>query len=350
MINYIDSKYISLLCGRLEGMKKVGDNYNFRCPMCGDSAKNKSKKRGWILTGKTHPAFYCHNCNASLSFSAFLKAIDLTLYKEYVFELLKERSGEIKELVPLVPVPSRVFETPTEHNLYTQAFLSVCTPLNELPPEHPANEYIRNRLVPEEKKRLLYFIDNVQNISKIDKAGKYNNRIIDTDSRIVIPIWSKDSLIGVSCRALESKAQRRYLIFKFEEELPLIFGLYDINGKLLLDPKKPVYITEGGMDSLFLENAVAVNGADLKRVLKMLAGLDLRFVPDNEPRNKEIVNVYKQIIASNNSIVIFPDSVTEKDINEAVLRFGIYSVKCFINNNTFKGLPATLRLNEWKRV
>ena len=246
------------------------------------------------------------------------------------------------------PKASRVFETKSEHSLYIQAFLSVCIPIGELPEGHKALDYLNNRQIPEDKKKYLYYIENIQDISKVDKKNKYKNRIIDNDSRIVMPVWSKDSLIGVSCRALDPKAVRRYLIFKFEE-CPLIFNLYDIEGNMVIDQKKPVYVTEGAMDSLFLDNAIAVNGSDLKRVLKMLSDLDLVFCPDNEPRNKEIVKVYKQIIGSNNSIVIFPSGIVEKDINEIVLRFGINSIQDIINTNTVKGPLATLRLQEWKR-
>lgn len=47
---YIYQKYVYLLSSYLEGFKKIGHNYNFRCPICGDSEKNKRKKRGWLLS------------------------------------------------------------------------------------------------------------------------------------------------------------------------------------------------------------------------------------------------------------------------------------------------------------
>ena len=49
---WIDIKYANLLSAQLELFKvKKSNPYlaNFRCPICGDSTKNKSKTRGYLL-------------------------------------------------------------------------------------------------------------------------------------------------------------------------------------------------------------------------------------------------------------------------------------------------------------
>ena len=47
LMDHVDAKYISLLSTRLEKFKKVKPTLcNFRCPICGDSKKNKNKTRG----------------------------------------------------------------------------------------------------------------------------------------------------------------------------------------------------------------------------------------------------------------------------------------------------------------
>ena len=86
-MNLIDSKFIGLVSSRLEKFKKVKPNlYNFRCPLCGDSKKSKSKTRGYIYGIKTNTNFRCHNCGASMSFNNFLKQIDTVLQKQYAME------------------------------------------------------------------------------------------------------------------------------------------------------------------------------------------------------------------------------------------------------------------------
>ena len=86
----VDSKYINLVSSRLQRFKRVKPNlYNFRCPICGDSKKNKSKTRGYLYAIKADVNFKCHNCGSSMTFSNFLKKIDTTMHKQYVFERFK---------------------------------------------------------------------------------------------------------------------------------------------------------------------------------------------------------------------------------------------------------------------
>ena len=45
-MDYIDVKYINLISSRLSKFKKIKPYlYNFRCPICGDSKKNKNKAK-----------------------------------------------------------------------------------------------------------------------------------------------------------------------------------------------------------------------------------------------------------------------------------------------------------------
>ena len=345
MISYIDQKYISALSCRLEGFRKVGDGANFKCPKCGDSASNKHKKRGWLLTNRGYVVFFCHNCSASLSFSDFLSFIDPNLHKEYVYDILKEKYGE-REVKTEIPKPSREFKKDPD---YIKDFLSVCKPISKLPKDHPAVIYCEERQIPSDKISKLFYVDNIRDISVLDKTKKYEGKIVDNDPRIILPIWGPNYLVGVTCRSLEAKPKKRYLIYKFVEDIPLIFNLYTIDGELGIDIKKPVFVTEGGFDSLFLDNAIAVNGADLKRVMKILSSLNLIFIPDKEPRNKQILHVYKEIIKMGQKLVIIPEYMKGKDINQMVLSHGIDKVKSIINSNIVSGLEAELKLSNWKK-
>ena len=89
-MDLIYSKYIGLVSSRLQKFKRVkSDLYTFRCPICGDSQKNKNKTRGYIYPVKNNTNFKCHNCGASLSFNNFLKHIDPTLHKQYTLKSLR---------------------------------------------------------------------------------------------------------------------------------------------------------------------------------------------------------------------------------------------------------------------
>ena len=61
--NYIDLDYISKIQPRLQQFKKKRDYlYNFRCPVCGDSKKSKTKARAYLYRVKSDMFFKCHNC------------------------------------------------------------------------------------------------------------------------------------------------------------------------------------------------------------------------------------------------------------------------------------------------
>ena len=90
-MDFVDTKYIGILSPRLLKFKRVKSNlYNFRCPICGDSQKNKNRARGYLYQVKNNTNFKCHNCGVNISFNNFLKKIDVNLHKEYTFEKFKE--------------------------------------------------------------------------------------------------------------------------------------------------------------------------------------------------------------------------------------------------------------------
>ena len=70
---------------------------------------------------------------------------------------------------------------------------------------------------------------------------------------------------------------------------------------------------------------------------------------DNEPRSKETVNKMEQLIEKDYALVIWPDTITQKDINDMVLA-GVEDVQTIIDNNTFTGLEARMKLATWKHI
>ena len=72
------------------------------------------------------------------------------------------------------------------------------------------------------------------------------------------------------------------------------------------------------------------------------------YVYDNEPRNREIVKRIQNCIERGESVIIWPNTITEKDINDMVLA-GL-NVQCVVESNVYQGLEATLKFNDWKKV
>ena len=323
-MDLVDSKYIGLVSSRLQKFKRVKDNlYNFRCPICGDSQKNKNKTRGYIYQVKNNTNFKCHNCGASMSFNNFVKTVDPTLHKQYTLEKFKEgHTGR-----------NFVVETPKFE--FTKPTFKKSLNLPKASTDPRAKEYLENRKIDPDK---FYFADKFMEWTNTQK--RTFDTITKDESRIVIPMYSSDkNLIGFQGRAL-GKSFTKYITVMLDEEAPKVYGLDSI------DKTSPVYITEGPFDSTFIRNSIAMCGADAD-ISSWGIGNPV-WVYDNEPRNREIVERIRKTIDTGDSIIIWPTNIEQKDINDMVLAG--HDVMSMLELNTYSGLQAKIKFNNWKKI
>ena len=319
-----DSKFIGMVSSRLQKFKKVKNNlYNFRCPICGDSQKNKNKTRGYLYQVKNNTNFKCHNCGASMSFNNFLKTLDGTLHKQYTMEKFKEgHTG--KNFV--VEAPKLEFKKPV---------FKKSIDLPKASTNQVAKEYLENRNLNPDK---FYYADRFKWWSNTQKQTF--DTIGRDEPRIIIPLYDEDkNMIGFQGRALD-KSPNKYITIMIQEEAPKIYGLETIDRKL------PIYVVEGPFDSTFINNSVALCGSDGD--LGYLKGSDTILVYDNEPRNREIVKRIERCIERNQRVVIWPSNIVEKDINDMVLAG--HNVMDMLKLNTYSGLQAKIKFNNWKKI
>jgi|TARA_B100002003_G_scaffold245752_1_gene274144 hypothetical protein len=318
-----------LVSPRLGKFKRLRDDlYNFRCVYCGDSQKFENKARGYFYRKKNDFFFRCHNCDLGTTLSKVLNYVDSDLYKEYVLEKYKNNSTE-KEYK---------FEAPKFKKRDPR--LEDLIPINKLQTDHPARKYVERRLIPKEFLNDIYFCSHFFKWTKIKSKWDY--------PRLVIPFRDETGeVFAAQGRAFGSETPK-YLTVKFDDK-PKIFGLDRI------DWDKRIYVVEGPIDSMFLDNCVAIAGADFN-ILQDEAirddewsTEDTTLILDNEPRNKEIVRRMETLIDNNYELVIWPDTITQKDINDMVLE-GVKDIQKLIDNNTYKGLEARLQLASWKRI
>ena len=72
---------------------------------------------------------------------------------------------------------------------------------------------------------------------------------------------------------------------------------------------------------------------------------------DNEPRNKDICKQIDKCIEEHYSVVIWPEYIEEKDINDMILNgFSPDEIQDIISNNTFVNLRAKMEFINWKKV
>ena len=323
-MDIIDSKFIGLVSSRLQKFKRVkADLYNFRCPLCGDSQKHKNKARGYLYQVKTNTNYKCHNCGASMSFNNFIKQIDPTLHKQYTMEKFKEGYTG-KNFV--VEEPKLEFKKPVfkkELDLPRASEVPI------------AKEYLEKRMLDPTK---FYFAKKFR--TWVNSKKRTFDSVQKDESRIIIPMYDTErNLIWFQGRALGPNFVK-YITVMLNDDAPKVFGLEQI------DKTKTVYVTEGPFDSTFIRNSIAMCGADgdgrgwgVSRPV---------WVYDNEPRSSEILKRIESTIDRGECVVIWPQNIKEKDINDMVL--SKYDIMSILELNTYSGLEAKVKFNNWKKV
>jgi len=334
---FIDRSFLLQVSPKLQRFtRKKDDLYNFRCPICGDSQKNKTKARGFVFRKKNDYFYMCHNCGISTTFYNFLKQVDPNLLKEYQLERYKNgETGnnnypkpEFEEFKTEKPVFKKSLELPT---------------IESLPEAHFAKNYVQQRRIPETVWSELYYAEDfatfIQDLG-IEKEGLHKE-----DKRLVIPFYNQEKeLVAVQGRSL-GESKLRYITLKLHDDNKKIYGLDKI------DQEKPIYVVEGPIDSMFLENAVATADSNLESIVDTLDKSKVVLIFDNEPRNKEIVNKLEHAIDNHFNVVIWPEFMQEKDINDMVLAdFSPDEIQDIIDKNTFLNLRAKMEFVNWKKI
>lgn len=322
-MDLIDSKYIGIISPRLQKFKKVKNNlYNFRCPICGDSQKNKNKARGYLYQIKNNTNFKCHNCGINISFNNFLKKLDSTLHKQYCLEKFKEghtgKNFTVEE-------PKFSFKVPKFKPKLN---------LKKASENYNAKLYLESRKLNPNK---FYYTDQFK--SWTNSLKKVFDDTSKDEPRIIIPLFYENIFIGFQGRSLGS-SKVKYITVILNDDAPKIYGLDEI------EKNKTVYITEGPFDATFISNAIALCGAD-GDVAKW-GVRDCVWIYDNEPRNAEIHSRISKAIDNGQKVVIWPSTIKEKDINDMILS-GL-NVQSVIESNIYSGLEAKLKFNTWKKI
>ena len=331
MQSYIDVKYVSLISPYLQQFKKKGDFlWNFRCPYCGDSKKSRTKARGFVFRKKNDLFYKCHNCGVGATLGNLIKEIDLKTYDDYILERYKSGSQNN------TPKPEFKFNVPSFRK---KGILKDLKSIEDLPESHPARKIVSDRLIPEEYFKDLYLCESFYKFTNTVIPNKFPS--LDKDHpRLLIPFRDeKGEIFAYQGRAF-GKEQPKYITIKLDNDATKIFGLDRI------DNSKQVYAVEGPLDSLFLDNCVAVGGADLAKLKN-----DVIIIFDNEPRNREICKQMDSCIRFYKKIIIWPDSMKHKDINDMIMAgYTKKQIQEIINDNTFSGAAAQLRFAEWKKI
>lgn len=335
---------------------------NCRCPVCGDSEKSSIKARFWINEKDGSLLVGCFNCNYHSNFISFCKDYYPETFKELMFnkynndtdkkvEELKKRELD-KELEKinqkknsLAFLVSETLETSGKSKIQL-AIEKFSTPVKSLPKEHPIVAYMIQRKIPLKYWNYFYFTQHWQELVNTINPESYKN--FRSENRLLMVIKDFDSRItAVQGRSLEKDSRNKYITIKESDHSNKIFGLDKV------DLSKTVFMTEGIVDSLFIENAIAITGGSLDFDSLPVSKDNRVWVWDNEPFAPHTVQRIQKAVDAGENIVLFDKvSWTSKDINDLITKENISSkeVNEYLNQNIINGLQAQLRFKNWRKV
>lgn len=367
-----DVTFATRLSSRLDGFKNTGNNqFNFRCPLCGDSQKSTRKARGYLFPGVKQNSnrlfFKCHNCNESMPFDVFLARVDAALAQEYKMGRFRDAPIDLESSVK-TSNPKTPENTVSKSLIDKWDFEHVFEKIENLPNNHFARDYLIRRKIPQDIiKSDLWYTSDFKHALEF-AAEKYGLPISDNtiskmranDARIIIPFKVGDKIVGFQGRSLDPKNLVRYITIKIDPYASKVYGLHRLD-----TTKENIYVFEGPFDSMFIPNSIAVMDSDLTNVGALLPDIIKKkfvLVYDNEPRNSAIVANMSKAIKQKFRIVIFhPNPGAEyeknKDINDLVVKGKIEpsAIHDTLDRLTYssrsagEAMIAEMHLNQWKK-
>jgi hypothetical protein len=233
---------------------KGNSPYNFRCPICGDSKKNKNLKRGYILHNNDEWVYVCHNECGSMSFLSYLKQYHEDVYKSVCFHGFGRTSNHN------VYIDN---STLAEKSYYSVDPAFKKGELLSIMDDHDlckiARDFVQSRKIIERVYKQWYvclpgdqFLDRnelgeiVIDENGLPKGNLYKNRLI-------IPYYHfGGKWKQFDARALFPEQVVRYKNYKGVEREP-----YNIDW---LDVSRPFFLLEGCINSTFIENSISFGG------------------------------------------------------------------------------------------
>lgn len=316
---------------------KRTDLANCSCPICGDSHTNRHKARFYLFADKDRFKYLCHNCGAHGTFLSYLKTYLPETFQRYRYDQLARKPNSDFIIVP-----------DGSSTLSIAGFnpLEFWPMISELPQDHRAYQYCIQRKIPNRFMSILRYADRFcADSNKLIGATKYKHTDPD-EQRLIIPLIGADGItFAYQGRALD-KIEPRYSTVVLDHSYPKVFGMN------IVDTSEQFYCLEGPIDSMFVDNAIAMVGSDLDQNQFSKQELEnIVFVFDNQPRNKEIVKKIIKKINGGHKVTIWPENCKEKDVNDMIIN-GLTpeNINEIIKLNTFSGLEAQLRLNGWRKI
>lgn len=253
-------------------------------------------------------------------------------------DVLKESAGYLsyESLAPYVPKEDE--KNGDSENLKPE---DIFESIHELPQDHQAVSYLRSRMIPERSWSRIFYTPIFKEVSRFFNPERFKDFKRD-EERIIFPLMRDGKMHGFQGRSIEKDARVRYYTIMRNLGECKLFGLDSV------DSSKTVILVEGPIDSLFLENSVALSSVNNYTQVPFK---DRVFYMDQEPRNRDVVSVMRRMLNSGERVVMLPEEYHERDVNELVLDGMTPSrIQELALNNAYQGQRGLMRLATWKKI
>jgi hypothetical protein len=246
-----------------------GDKINFACPYCGDSKSDSRKKRGNLYPDRSFYKCYNDGCGVKVDLTKFISKFSL----KYSLGVPDIKSPEVK-WTPQTTRKKRgslieflISKNVGDHLLRIDAMVDrfSLSPCCEADADSRVGSFIRNRSLLD----LPLFNECAYFDSRDDKIYLFN---IDLKS---------GKVLGFAIRRIgEDVIGPKYLIKNYSElkknglvrnvEDDIVSDIDSINNYfnvLNVDFSKPILVTEGQIDAMFLNNSIATTGISKSKLL-----------------------------------------------------------------------------------
>ena len=324
----------------IPGAKKISKGRCIgRCIVCGDSKKNKSKRRLILLTLKKPYVVYCHNCGYKRRADLFIKQYLPQAYESIINTIYRD----FKENIQVENVEddrtdySEQLNSSNEFSELVKFLKEECVSLKDPSflndKEKMVRKYLTERFLPINRINKMYFCSN--------PTDRVNQKFKDY---IIIPFYNEfDNPYYFQARYFgNEKNAVRYLTSDFD-----CCPEKAIYGEKTVNRSQTVCVLEGILDSLNISNSisimgVSVNDEEIEYISKEFP--DNIWINDNDEAG---IRLTEKLLKTGKRCFVWPKSINRriKDINDLAIRTKTSTIPPgWIERNSFYGIAGLGRL------
>lgn len=236
--DWIMERHVKIILSSHDDVFEQSDGYNMRCDFCGDSKSDQYKKSAYILKNKDPWVYYCHRgeCGTSTTVINWMKEFYPAQYKRMMMDVMRNKKHDPHYDNKEYKFKQKKSMDDRDEKEDIKHFKSIMN-------YSDCVDWCESRLIPKE----------IYSKWKYATGGIYSGRIM-----IYFYHNGKGKPYYYQGRAFDGNSLKGVKYLSRFGDYNSIYNFYNV------DPELPVIILEGPIDSVFVENSIAVTGLKLK--------------------------------------------------------------------------------------